>query len=56
MSVDTLLQRTRDTPLGTPGRFAYSNLGMSLLGHAEAPPALLTGQPWPGSVSWFRSA
>ena len=36
MSVDTLLQLTRDTPLGTPGRFAYSNLGMSLLGHAEA--------------------
>ncbi len=36
MSVDTLLQLTRDTPLATPGRFAYSNLGMSLLGHAEA--------------------
>ena len=36
MSVETLLQLTRDTPLGTPGRFAYSNLGMSLLGHAEA--------------------
>ena len=36
MSVETLLQLTRDTPLGTPGHFAYSNLGMSLLGHAEA--------------------
>jgi CubicO group peptidase (beta-lactamase class C family) len=36
MSVETLLQLTRDTPLGTPGSFAYSNLGMSLLGHAEA--------------------
>ena len=36
MSVETLLQLTRDTPLGPPGHFAYSNLGMSLLGHAEA--------------------
>lgn len=36
ISVETLLQLTRDTPLGTPGDFAYSNLGMSLLGHAEA--------------------
>ncbi|HEY5784551.1 MAG TPA: serine hydrolase domain-containing protein [Microlunatus sp.] len=36
MSVETLLQLTRDTPLGPPGQFAYSNLGMSLLGHAEA--------------------
>jgi CubicO group peptidase (beta-lactamase class C family) len=36
MSVETLLQLTRTTPVGTPGRFAYSNLGMSLLGHAEA--------------------
>ena len=36
MSVETLLQLTRDTPLGAPGHFAYSNLGMSLLGHAEA--------------------
>ena len=36
MSIETLLQLTRDTPLGAPGRFAYSNLGMSLLGHAQA--------------------
>ncbi|HEX8508844.1 MAG TPA: serine hydrolase domain-containing protein [Propionibacteriaceae bacterium] len=36
ISVEKLLQLTRNTPLGTPGRFAYSNLGMSLLGHAEA--------------------
>ena len=36
MSVETLLQLTRDTPLSAPGHFAYSNLGMSLLGHAEA--------------------
>ena len=36
MSVQTLLLLTRDTPRGTPGHFAYSNLGMSLLGHAEA--------------------
>jgi CubicO group peptidase (beta-lactamase class C family) len=36
MSVETLLQLTRHTPLGAPGHFAYSNLGMSLLGHAEA--------------------
>ncbi|HEX8508305.1 MAG TPA: serine hydrolase domain-containing protein, partial [Propionibacteriaceae bacterium] len=36
MSVETLLRLARDTPLGTPGRFSYSNLGMSLLGHAEA--------------------
>jgi CubicO group peptidase (beta-lactamase class C family) len=36
MSVEQLLQLTQDTPLGTPGSFAYSNLGMSLLGHAEA--------------------
>ena len=44
MSVETLLQLTRDTPLGTPGHFAYSNLGMSLLGHAEARAA--------GAVDW----
>jgi CubicO group peptidase (beta-lactamase class C family) len=36
MSVETLLQLTRDTTLGPPGHFTYSNLGMSLLGHAEA--------------------
>jgi CubicO group peptidase (beta-lactamase class C family) len=44
MSVETLIRLTRDTPLGTPGRFAYSNLGMSLLGHAEARAA--------GAVDW----
>jgi CubicO group peptidase (beta-lactamase class C family) len=44
ISVGTLLRLTRDTPLGTPGRFAYSNLGMSLLGHAEARAA--------GAVNW----
>jgi CubicO group peptidase (beta-lactamase class C family) len=44
MSVETLLQLTQDTPLGPPGRFAYSNLGMSLLGHAEARAA--------GAVDW----
>ncbi|HEX8511033.1 MAG TPA: serine hydrolase domain-containing protein, partial [Propionibacteriaceae bacterium] len=44
MSVETLLLLTRDTPRGTPGRFAYSNLGMSLLGHAEARAA--------GAVDW----
>jgi CubicO group peptidase (beta-lactamase class C family) len=45
MSVQELLRLTRDTPRDTPGRFAYSNLGMSLLGHAEARAA---GAPdWP---------
>jgi CubicO group peptidase (beta-lactamase class C family) len=44
MSVETLLQLARDTPVGTPGRYAYSNLGMSLLGHAEARAA--------GAVDW----
>ncbi len=36
MSVETSLQVTRDTPLGTPGRFAYANLGMRGLGHERA--------------------
>lgn len=44
ISTETLLQLTRDTPRGTPGRFAYSNLGMALLGHAEARAA--------GAVDW----
>jgi CubicO group peptidase (beta-lactamase class C family) len=44
MSVETLLRLTRNTPLGPPGHFAYSNLGMSLLGHAEARAA--------GAVDW----
>ena len=44
MSVEELLQLTRDTPLSTSGHFAYSNLGMSLLGHAEARAA--------GAVDW----
>ena len=39
-----LVAAHRDTPLGTPGHFAYSNLGMSLLGHAEARAA--------GAVDW----
>jgi CubicO group peptidase (beta-lactamase class C family) len=49
MSVETLLQLTRDTPLDTPGRFAYSNLGMSLLGHAEARAA--GAADWPALAS-----
>jgi CubicO group peptidase (beta-lactamase class C family) len=44
MSVETLLQLAGKTPLGAPGHFAYSNLGMSLLGHAEARAA--------GAVDW----
>ena len=45
MSVETMLQLTRDTPLRTPGHFVYSNLGMSLLGHAEARAAGATDWP-----------
>lgn len=36
VSVDQLLQATRTIERRNPGRYAYSNLGMSLLGHAEA--------------------
>ena len=56
MSVETLLQLTRDTPLATPGRFAYSNLGMSLLGHAEARAARRCRLAGPGPAASPGSA
>ena len=36
ISVEELIAATRTVQLENPGRYAYSNLGMSLLGHAEA--------------------
>ena len=36
ISVEELIAATRTVQLKNPGRYAYSNLGMSLLGHAEA--------------------
>ena len=36
ISVEELIAATRTVELTDPGRYAYSNLGMSLLGHAEA--------------------
>ncbi len=35
-SVETVIEASRTTELKRPGHYAYSNLGMSLLGHAEA--------------------
>ena len=40
-----MIEASRTTELKRPGQYAYSNLGMSLLGHAEARAA---GAPdWP---------
>ena len=36
ISVEELLEASKSVQLENPGRYAYSNLGMSLLGHAEA--------------------
>ena len=45
VSTAELLRLTRDTPVRPPGRYAYSNLGMALLGHAEARAAGATDWP-----------
>ena len=45
----TLLRLARDTPVRAPGRYAYSNLGMALLGHAEARAA--RAADWPTLAS-----
>ena len=45
VSVEAVIEATRTTELEQPGQYAYSNLGVSLLGHAEARAA---GAPdWP---------
>lgn len=36
LTVPQLLATTAKTPVKTPGHYAYSNLGMALVGHAEA--------------------
>ena len=49
ISVAELLDATRSVELKNPGEYAYSNLGMSLLGHAEV---RATGAAdWPALVS-----
>ena len=45
VSVEAVIEASRTTELEKPGEYAYSNLGVSLLGHAEARAA---GAPdWP---------
>lgn len=45
VSVAELLEATKTVELKNPGSYAYSNLGMSLLGHAEARAAGATDWP-----------
>ena len=45
VTVAQLIDLTRSAELSKPGTYAYSNLGMSLLGHAEARAAGVTDWP-----------
>jgi CubicO group peptidase (beta-lactamase class C family) len=49
VSVPELIEATKSVELKNPGKYAYSNLGMSLLGHAEARAAGVTD--WPTLVT-----
>ena len=57
MSVETLLELAGETPSAPPATSSTPTWACPCwVTPRHAPPALLIGRPWPGSVSWSRSA